>query len=338
MRKNKKDRKNLSVGTDNSANKIAPKTKKTPLISKALDKVRGVRVVYSIKGLNLDAFINLLKNRNIDLYDIKKVGNKHLIVTVSLFDSKKLFAFAKEMCYNIEKVKEKGAGYPLLLSLRSIGLVLGCLIFIISTTLLSDIVYEISFSGTGSVCQREVLEYLDGVGIKTGAKFSQIDYQNLEDQILAKINSLSFVSIEKRGNTLSVDLALAKEQTDRLNSQIYSLYSPTDGVMEDIKVYRGTSLVSVGDGVQKGTLLVDGYMTIKDNRVDINVLASITIITEQKFIYTDKSDNAEDKAILFAEAQFSDSEIVSLSVQKYQNEQGFTYQVIVKQRVIVNAG
>ena len=70
----------------------------------------------------------------------------------------------------------------------------------------------------------------------------------------------------------------------------------------------------------------------------LNVLASITIITEQKFIYTDKSDNAEDKAILFAEAQFSDGEIVSLSVQKHQNEQGFTYQVIVKQRVIVNAG
>ena len=71
MRKNKKDRKNLSVGTDNSANKIAPKTKKTPLISKALDKVRGVRVVYSIKGLNLDAFINLLKNRNIVLKEQK---------------------------------------------------------------------------------------------------------------------------------------------------------------------------------------------------------------------------------------------------------------------------
>ena len=122
------------------------KPDKPSFTSRLANQVRGVRVVYSIRGLNLDNFINLLKNRDIPLYDLKKVSNKQLIVTVSLIDSKKLFAFAKEMCYNIEKVKEKGVGYPLLKALRSTGIVFGCLVFMIIATLLSDVVYQISFS------------------------------------------------------------------------------------------------------------------------------------------------------------------------------------------------
>jgi len=336
--KNKKDRKNLKIDNLKRKKKVFNKTKKPSLLDKLLDRVKGVKVVYSIKGLNLDNFINLLKNRNITLFDLKKVSNKQLIVTVSLFDSKKLFAFAKEMCYNIEKVKEKGLGYPLLLALRSTGLVVGCLVFIITTTLLSDVVYQISFSGTGSVCKREVYEYLDSVGVKEGSRFSQIDYQKLEDQILAENNNLSFVSLEKHGNTLMVDLALANSQVDRLNSQIYSLYSTVDGVVESLKVYRGTPLVKVGDKVENGALLVDGYMVIKEKTVKINVLASVSVINEQKFIYIDELDNAEDKAILLAEAHFSDSQIVSLSVEKYAKDKEFIYEVSVKRRIIIHAG
>ena len=321
-----------------SQKEIFNKIKKPSLLDRLSDRVKGVKVVYSISGLNLDSFINLLKNRKITLYDLKKVDNKHLIVTVSLFDSKKLFAFAKEMCYNIKKVKEKGAGYPLLFALRNIGLVVGCLIFMVSTVVLSDVVYQISFSGTGSVCKREVLEYLDGVGIKEGSRFSQIDYQKLEDQILAQYKNLSFVSIEKHGNTLKVDLALSNEQVARLNGQIYSLYSPEDGVVESIKVYRGTPLIKVGDKVDKGTLLVDGYMIIKEKTVKINVLASISIIKEQKFIHIDKDGDAEQRAILLAEAHFADSEIVSISVEKHEKEQQFIYEVSVKSRIIIHAG
>jgi len=146
------------------------------------------------------------------------------------------------------------------------------------------------------------------------------------------------VSLEKHGNTLMVDLALANSQVDRLNSQIYSLYSTVDGVVESLKVYRGTPLVKVGDKVENGALLVDGYMVIKEKTVKINVLASVSVINEQKFIYIDELDNAEDKAILLAEAHFSDSQIVSLSVEKYAKDKEFIYEVSVKRRIIIHAG
>ena len=57
------------------------------------------------------------------------------------------------------------------------------------------------------------------------------------------------------------------------------------GTIEKINVYRGTALVKKGDYVKKGDLLVDGYMTIKEQVVKINVLASLSIIAEEQFVY-----------------------------------------------------
>ena len=85
-------------------------------------------------------------------------------------------------------------------------------------------------------------------------------------------------------------------------------------------------------------LLRDNKIRNRDKTIKINVLASVSIINEQKYIYIDKVDNAEEKAILLAEAHFSDSEIVSLSVEKYGKDKEFIYEVSVKRRIIIHAG
>ena len=63
----------------------------------------GVKTTYKITGLNLDRLIDFAKKRGITLYNAKKFGNKRLIVSVSLKESKKFFAITKELCYNIKQ-------------------------------------------------------------------------------------------------------------------------------------------------------------------------------------------------------------------------------------------
>ncbi len=316
MWKNKRDRKNVKIS-------------KYP---------KSVFAVYSIKGLNLDRFINKVKNKGITLYDIKKLNNKRLIVTVSYNDSQKFFAIAKEMCYNIKKVKEKGVLLPLVLAVRSIGVVIGCCLFIAITYFLSDFIYDISFLGTGSAYKREVAEYLNSKGIKRFSRFSSIDTQKLEDDILATCKNLSFVSVERQGNRLKIDMALSTEQVDRLDGNVYALYSTVTGTVEQINVYRGTPTVEVGDFITEGQLLVDGYMIIKEQTIKINVLASINVIVEQKFSFADLGDGAEDKALLFAEASLKDKQVLDLSVNKIQINNQFIYEVTAKYRAVIHTG
>ena len=100
---------------------------------------------YKVEGLNLDRFINHLKKQGVSLYNIKKMGNNRLIVTVSFNQSRKFFAIAKELCYNIKKVKENGKALPLLMLWRRVGIVVGAIIFSIACYFFNDFIYVFSF-------------------------------------------------------------------------------------------------------------------------------------------------------------------------------------------------
>lgn len=298
----------------------------------------SVYVTYRVKGLNLDRFINTVKNRGITLCDVKKQSQNVIKVSVSLKQSEKFFAIAKELCYNIRKIGLKGKGYPLYKLLTSFGAVLGATIFIATQVFLSDLVFECCYTGTGSVYQNEVESYLLSEGVKKYSRFSKIDLNVLADRILSDGERFSFVSCYKKGNRLMVNLTLAHENTPIINGNVYSVISDVDGVVQSIKVYRGTPLVKVGDQIKAGDILVDGYAVIKEQTVNINVLATVTLIVKEKTEYFFNEDRKEDYALALAEGQAKSKEIVNSVVNKIAVDGGYLYSVEVDYKRVLFAG
>ena len=298
----------------------------------------GVKETYLVEGLNLDRLINTAKNRGLTLENVKKTSNRRLIVSLSLRDSKKFFALNKELCYNIKKIRQSGRALPLLKAWQRLGVVVGAIIFVVSTCFFNDLIYGFSFCGSGSVYEKEVLYYLNQMGVKQYARFSSFDFERIEDEILAKNKNLSFVSISKNGNRLNIESSLASDNVDRLNGNVQQVISEVDGVIEKINVYRGTALFKKGDLVKKGDKIVDGYMTIKEQVVKINVLANITIIATEQFYYSSNLDNEEEKAFLLAKATLYDKEIIEHETQKIQKENQFDYLTTVKYRYVLYVG
>ena len=297
-----------------------------------------LKTTYLINGLNLDSFINTVKKRGITLYDIKKYTNKRLLVTVNFADSEKFFAIAKELCYNIKKIRDKGKAYPLLAIYRSLGVVIGCLIIAVTSIFANDFIFSFAFTGSGSVYKREVESYLKSRGVKEYTRFSDINLAEIEDGIIANNAHLSFASCKKVGNRLVIDLALSTNKVETLKGDVYALYSDVDGIVEDIKVYRGTAMVSVGSSVKAGDLLVDGVAVIKEQTVKINLLASITIGCSATQEYRSKLEGEEEKVILFVEQNFADREIVSSSVKTEKINDEYVYSVTVRYKRVLCAG
>ena len=298
----------------------------------------GVKNTYLVQGLNLDRFLLVAKNKGITLYDIKKITNKRLIVSVSIKESENFFAIAKELCYNIKKIKEKGVLLPLLMLWRKVGIVIGAIIFCTACYVYNDFIYGFTFTGSGSVCEKEVLAYLNGQGIKPLTRFSDINIERLEDQILSINPHLSFVGITKKGNNLCFDLALASQNTDTLSGNVYSLKSDVSGTVERIKVYRGTAVVKEGEKVMSGDLIVDGYMTIKEQTVKINVIATVSLIVSKEFTYFDKEPGKQDKATLLAKAMMEDNDVVSISSSCKKDKDTYIYTTTINYRYIIYAG
>lgn len=300
--------------------------------------VKSVKRTYSIKGLNLDNLLNTARNRGIDLFDVKKIARNRMLVSVNLTSSEKFFAIAKELCYNIKKVRDKGKGYPLFVLVKNCGLIIGAIIFIVCSIYFNDRIFAISFSGSGSIYDREVKNYLSSIGVKEYSKFSDINIGALGDRITENNDRLSFATCEKRGNTLKVKLVLSAEKVKTLSGNVYEMYSDVDGVIESVKVYRGTALKNAGDTVKKGELIVGGFSVIKEQTVKINLLATVSIITESNFIYRSDKSGQEDIARLFAEQIIYGRDIVDGETTVKEENGTFIYTTTLRCRRIISAG
>ncbi len=299
---------------------------------------RNIKVCYEVTGLNQDRLIEQLKKRDIAVYDLKKFNNRVMRISVNLNQSAIFFAITKELCYNIKKIRLKGKTLPVYELVKNLGLVIGACAFLALTVISNDFLFGFSFSGTGSVYKREVLEYLANRGIVKYSRFSDIELERLEDEILKDNDKLTFVSVQKKGNILSVYTTLKTDGAQTLSGSVAEMKADRDGVIDSIKVYRGTAVVKVGDSVKAGDLLVAGYAEIKEQIVDTGVIAYITLIESRQFVYTLTRDKQGEYALMLAEQELSGKEIVGSSVGVINNGKQYEYTVNIDYKSVLYAG
>lgn len=304
------------------------------------ERVGGVLVRCKVQGLNQDRLIEYLKNRRIALYDIKKVSNKCMYVSVNLKQSKIFFAITKNLCYNVSRLGYRGKGLPLLTLLKNLGLAIGLVIFVLCSIFADTLVFDIKITGSGKVYQTDVINYLESCGIKKYSSFNAFSLAQLEDKILQHNEHLNFVSCTKRGNTLNVYTVLKEQDVDSLSGKVQNLCSEYTGVIEKIKAYRGTPLFSEGDSVKVGDLLVEGYMMVKEERVQINVIASVVIIATDTYVHYADTEGQEQNAIVFAQSLLGEREIIESVVQcEYDGQlEQYVYTVNTQYRCVQFAG
>ncbi len=298
---------------------------------------KWLSTTFVVKGLNCERILSSLKKRQISMYDIKKTDAKTLYFRVKFTDSKKVFAINKDLCYNIKKVRESGLLYPFYYLFTNVGLLIGLCLFVFATVFCNDYILDIKYSGSGGVYKKQVAEYLDSRGITTFTRFSDTDLKELSNDILSTNSHFSFVNCSKSGNILQINLAVAKDKNNVISGQAKSLISDVDGVVEKIKVYRGTSLKAVGEPVTAGEEIVSGIVTIKEQTLEIGVIAQVCILSNFNYQYYSENDNEEEMAVMFAENLLG-QEVISSDVQKSQINGKYIYEVRLVYRRVIYAG
>ncbi len=291
--------------------------------------MRMLEVTYEIKGLNLDRLINHLQKKGIKLYNVRKLSEKRLRVSVNLKENKKFFAIVKDLCYtDIVRIKTSGLLYPAYYLFNNLGLLIGGLIFILSVGFFNPYICKIEYTGSGSLLEREVSEYLDKNGVRPFSRIYSKDLKSLSEGILANNSHLSFVSCKKDGNTLQINLVLSNDKNQVISGKSEFFNSPINAELESYKIYKGTILKKVGEQVCEGELLIEGYVTIKEQRVFTGVLGYVTLKSTKEFEYVSKKQVNESAVLLLAEQQI-EGEIINQVLQTVQMSDG-GYKYIVK--------
>lgn len=121
------------------------------------------------------------------------------------------------------------------------------------------VVWNVRVVGNTSLDENQVKEALRKSGLDTGMWIWEIDTPVLENRILIENDEIAWISINIKGSLAEVEIREAVPEPPDEEMFSADLVATSDGVIEWFENTRGNSLVSAGDSVSKGDILVSGY-------------------------------------------------------------------------------
>ena len=116
--------------------------------------------------------------------------------------------------------------------------------------------------------------------------------------------------------------------------------SPADGVVESVTVLRGTALVSEGDAVVRGQVLVSGRVAAgEEGYRDTYPVAWCALLCEcvAEYESAEKSEEARERAVAKA-ALLAEGETVTANIFVSGDEGAYVYRVSLTYRRVCSAG
>ncbi len=184
---------------------------------------------------------------------------------------------------NIEFSCSVPRGLPsLFISLsKKYGLVLG-LISLLAITLISErVVWEISISGTKELLDSEILADLENYGVKLGASISSLDMGQICTDYLIENPALSWIRINAVGNSLQIMVREKDMIPSEENDLPSNLVADCDGLIYRVEIIGGQRLVSGGESVLKGQILVSGLVDNENTSIEGNIVENPTFRFER---------------------------------------------------------
>ena len=133
-------------------------------------------------------------------------------------------------------------------------------IFLVSAYLPGRILF-ISVEGNTNIPDRLILEAAEKYGVHRGASRREIRNEQIKNGILSDIPQLQWVGVNTSGCVATISIrerGWQEQGTDQ--NQVTRIIAAQDGYILSGTVERGTAMFREGQTVQKGQLLVSGYV------------------------------------------------------------------------------
>ena len=163
-------------------------------------------VEMEVLGLNLEKFLNMLRDRGVKVSLVKKLDFNKFCIKVPYSNYKKFLEVSSKLCYNISVNKTIGLINFLKFFKTRLALCLSliCAVFLLFVS--NMFVFQFEIKGNSSITKTQILEVLKQNNIAFGSQKSNIDIKNVQNLLLKNFDNLSLVSCSIVGNTLFINI------------------------------------------------------------------------------------------------------------------------------------
>lgn len=138
------------------------------------------------------------------------------------------------------------------------GVCVGVLLFCALLFVSSRHVWRVDIEGNDTVPDYVIEENLEALGFGVGTPYRKTDLAALGEEYRARFSHLSYVSVYMQGTVAKVKVreSAVGDETDTEKKQPAFLVADRDAIIRSMSVRHGTPVVSVGQVVKKGDILV----------------------------------------------------------------------------------
>lgn len=215
----------------------------------------------TIEGYYIERFINMCRNNKIAIWHLKRKKDVQLDFRVGIHDFKEVCNIAKKTKCKV-KIKNK-KGLPFLLhryKKRKIFFIL-LLIMICLTLLSSNFVWNVDIREENGQELENIAKEIEEAGLKIGEWKAKVDMKEIINKIRLQRKDIAWMGIELKGTNAIVKIVKADEKPEIINDDEYcSIISDKAGIITKVNAQTGTANVKVGDTVNAGETLINGWM------------------------------------------------------------------------------
>ena len=230
------------------------------LIKIILSYILGyLRVV--VEGYYIERFINICKNEKIVIWNLKRKKDIQLHLNIRVNEFKEVCKIAKKTQCKIKIENKKGLPFLLHKYKKRKIFLLFLILLICLTVLSSNFVWNVEIVEENDQKLENIMEDIENAGLKTGELKSKINTKEIINKIRLERKDVAWVGIELKGTNAIVKLVKADEKPNIIDESEYcSIVSDKAGIVTKINAQSGTANVKVGDTINKGETLINGWM------------------------------------------------------------------------------
>lgn len=221
-------------------------------------------VVIRVRGYSPERFINLCANKNIYIWNVKKVSDGY-IFSISGKAFFMLGPIARKTKCRVKIIHKVGLPFKFLKVKKRQYFFYGLIISFLLIIFLSFFIWRIDVEGNEKYSSEEITNYLEQQGIKVGSFKPKINCSDIDDLLLMKFDKTMWVSSELKGTNLIIYVREGVESNvNQIEKRPCDIIANKPGTIVSIITRKGTPMVKKGDIVEEGAVLVSGTLEIKE--------------------------------------------------------------------------
>jgi len=235
-------------------------------VVKLINYIRGyVRI--RVWGVSVERFINLCGNKNILLWDVVR-DDGYYEMNISLSAFYELRSVVRKTSTRVVILKRYGLPFLLKGFRKRKTFVFGAIATVFLCIISSLFLWDVSFEGNFRLTDEVIMDFLQDNQVHIGMFKSKLDIELLEKELRKTFKEITWTSMKLEGSRLYVSIKendapiIESNEYIEKNENGIDIVSEYQGKVISIVVRKGVPMVSVGEEVEAGTVLVEGKVPI----------------------------------------------------------------------------